>query len=146
MGSETPLEPETATCQTCGREKPLTEFGWSKRKGKPTKRCISCWQSPDLDRLVPSMVGIYFELEQLMTQIRKATFEEIIRSELDETALRLVLRGMVERANKGDSNAARVLIDVRLKLNQAGDGSEEETVNLAQLLAQDPLATGGDTA
>lgn len=138
---------DTQHCSECGQEKPLGEFHWSKKRNRPTKRCIECSDtSPERDRLVPSLIALYEELQPLMEQIRKATFEQLVREEWDETAMRQIMRGLVVRAAQGDRDSAKLILDVRLKLRQDGDGSEEENINLAALLASDPLTTGTDSA
>ena len=137
-------EAETQICADCGVPKPLSAFGWSKRKNRPTKRCIECWQQPGRDRIVAPLVAIYAELEMLMAQIKKATFDEMVRSEWDEQALRLVMRALLDRAQAGDREAAKLIIDTRLKLKAQGEG-EDDTLNLAALLAEDPLVTGSDS-
>lgn len=139
-------------CIDCGTPKPLSEFGWSKKRQRPTKRCIECWgtTNPDSvlkrDRLVPSLIPMYEELSLLMEQIHKASFEELVKSEWDEQAMRLIMRALVDRAANGDTKAIEIIINTRLKLKAQGDGSEEDIVNLAQLLASDPLGADPSTA
>lgn len=147
---------ELQWCVECEKEKPLSEFYISrKRDRKVTKVCKECGDTArsssgkdPLGRnvLVPSLIALYEELLPLMENIRKATFEELVRSEWDEEAMRLVMRGLIERAARGDANAAKLIIDVRLKLRAEGDGSEEDVINLAQLLASDPLADDQSTS
>lgn len=137
---------ETQVCIICKRDKPLIEFGWSKRRRAPTKRCIACWTAPNRDKGSIPLLSIYAELMILMDNIRGAkTFEQLVKEEWDEHAMRLVMRGLLLRASEGDREAAKLILDVRLKLKAQGDGSEEDVLNLAQLLASDPLITGGDT-
>jgi len=137
----------TATCVYCLVEKPLSEFGWSKKRNRHTKSCINCWDtSPERDKLVPNLIILYAELMPLMDQIRKADFAQLVREEWDEQAMRLIMQGLVVRASQGDTRAAQLILDVRLKLRAEGDGSEDDINNLAALLATDPLQTGSDTA
>lgn len=134
-------------CRVCLEAKPSSEFHWSRKRKRPTKTCINCSDtSPERDKLVPNLISLYGELLPLMDQIRKATFEQLVREEWDEEAMRLILRGLVVRASQGDARAADLILQTRLKLRAEGDGSEEDIVNLAQLLAQDPLQKNTDTA
>lgn len=147
-----PFDASTQVCIDCGQDKPLSEFGWSKRKHAPTKRCIACWKTTNpgsdmkRDRLVPSLIAIYEEVRGLMEQIHKASFEQLVREEWDEQAMRLIMRGLVIRASDGDREAAKLILDVRLKLRAQSDGSEDEGVNLAALLASDPIAPDPSSA
>jgi hypothetical protein len=139
-------EAATKTCIYCGKEKPLSEFGYSAKKRHHTKTCIACWVIPERGKLVPNLVTLYAELLPLMDNIRKATFEQLVKEEWDEQAMRLIMQGLVTRASQGDARAAELILNVRLKLRAEGDGSEEDVLNLAQLLATDPLQVNKDTA
>lgn len=138
---------ETAVCIYCLVEKPLSEFGWSKKRKRPTKSCLNCWDtSPERDKLVPNLILLYAELMPLMDQIGKADFAQLVREEWDEQAMRLIMRGLTVRASQGDTRAADLILQVRLKLRAEGEGEDEDINTLAKLLATDPLQTGSDTA
>lgn len=147
-----PFNPDTQVCIDCGERKQMSEFGWSKKRHRHTRRCVMCWKTTnpgsDLkrDRLVPNLIAIYEEVRLLMEQIHKASFEQLVREEWDEQAMRAIMRGLVIRASDGDREAAKLILDVRLKLKAQGDGSEEDVINLAQLLASDPLNPDQSTA
>lgn len=154
-------EPDVKLCKSCGELKPLGEFYLSQRRVRRghsgaaahSLRCIACNHLAkerdsglNADILVPSLVALYEEILVLMENIGRASFEELVKSEWDEQAMRKIMQGLVIRAASGDSVAAKLIIDTRMRLRAEGDGSEEDIINLAQLLASDPLQTGGDTA
>lgn len=148
-------EAETQLCIRCQTVKELSEFWYSKKRRRHTRTCKACGDSnrlrPDLRPLAKThdykpIAAIYEELLPLMDTIRAATFEQLVKSEWTEDAMRLVMRALVQRATEGDTQAIKLIVEMRLKLRAEGDGSEEDIVNLAQLLAQDPLQTGTDTA
>lgn len=147
-------EPEKKVCWSCGVPKQISEFSWSQKKKRPTKTCLDCsYNKPNLldpklkpGRLVPNLIAIYEEVRLLMEQIHRASFEQLVREEWDEQAMRVIMRGLVIRAADGDREAAKLILDVRLKLKAQGDGSEEDVLNLAALLADDPLRVDESSA
>lgn len=157
----------TMKCRACGKVKRLDEFGWSKRRARPTKSCKACWS--DAARIDESFRGkestaelllYYAEIRSLMEQIAHTQAEaakdgesidrpvsslaDVWLSEMSEEAYRAILQALIAKAKGGDVYASKLLLEERhRRLGEPSKDSVEAAYE--ELFAVAPLSTGLDS-
>ena len=155
------------TCKICGKTKRVEEFGWSKRRQRPTKTCKKCWTDPRTARVLAGhdsteeLLLYYADIRSLMTEIHKAradtikdglplerevatSYGEIFMSEMTEEAYRAIIQALKRKAEQGDVKAAEMLLKERQA--RLGDPSPESVQDaFEELFRADPLTTGLDS-
>lgn len=153
-------------CPSCEKIKRIEEFGWSRRKQRPTKNCKACWRDPAKAR---SIVGdetgaelalYYTDLRSMMMTLNEQaaaaaadgepferqipTLADVWVSEMTEEVYRGIIKALIARADNGDVNASKLLLEERAR--RLGDPTAQSVQeSFEELFKLDPLATGHDT-
>lgn len=153
-------------CPGCGKLKRIDEFGWSRRRNRPTRNCKMCWKNPFLAREMggsesaKELVLYYADIRYLMERIADtqaeaakdggsidrpvANFSDIWLSEMTEEAYRGIIRALISKAQQGDAIASKLLLEERhRRLGEPTSSSVEAAFE--QLFSLDPLTLGLDS-
>lgn len=155
-------------CRICGKLKRVEDFGWSKRRHRPTRTCKACWSDPRTARgalsrdTTEELILYYSDIRSLMTEIHKARAEtvkeglplerevatsygEIFMSEMTEEAYRSIIQALKRKAGEGDVRATALLLEERHR--RLGDPTPESVQDaFEELFKLSPLTPGMDSA
>jgi hypothetical protein len=148
-------EETTQRCRGCGDTKPITAFGWSSKRHRPTKICKACWGGPQMARstgkeTVDELTLYYSHIRSLVEEINSEladgkTMSDVWLREMTEEAYTAIVRALITKASSGDVNASKLLLEERHR--RAGEPTQESTAESFEALFNlDPLAPGMDTA
>lgn len=141
-------------CLICGKTKPASDFGWSKRKKRPTKACKMCWGEAGMARshgnesteeLLLYYAHIRRLVEEINTEIASGkTIADIWVAQMTEEAYTSIVQALIGKASAGDVNAAKLLLEERHR--RLGEPTPDSTAESFELLFKtDPLTPNLDT-
>jgi hypothetical protein len=159
-------EAVTKQCPNCKRVKRVDEFGWSRRKNRPTRYCKACWNEPTHAREIggsesaKELMLYYADLRYLMEKIAETVAEaakdggpldrpiaslgDVWLSEMTEEAYRGIIQALIRKAQSGDAVAAKLLLEERHR--RLGEPTPESVESaFEQLFSLDPLTLGLDS-
>jgi hypothetical protein len=152
-------------CPGCNKTLPVENFGWSRKKSRPTKYCKACHGDPSISRRMNNestaeMILYYSPIRSLMEHINEAQAEAVKNGlavdrpipslgdvwvgEMTEEAYRAIVKALIKKAESGDVNASKLLLEERhRRLGEPTPGSVEESFE--ELFKLSPLKPGMDT-
>lgn len=156
--------PVKKLCRGCGKEKPIDEFGYSKRKARPTATCKTCWgdirgrvmHGESTDQMTLYYADLHYMMEKIHeTQAEAAadggsidrpiaSLGDVWLSEMTEDAYRSIIQALIRKAATGDAVAAKLLLEERhRRLGEPSSDSVESAFE--QLFKIDPLTANLDS-
>lgn len=156
--------PVKKKCRGCLKEKPIDEFGYSRRKRQPTATCKQCWgdvrgrvmHGESTDELTLYYADVHYLMEKIHeTQAEAASdggtidrpiasLGDVWLSEMTEDAYRSIIQALIRKAATGDAVAAKLLLEERHR--RLGEPSGENVEAAFEALFKiDPLTANLDT-
>lgn len=159
-------KPIKKLCPSCQKMKHMDEYAWSKRRNRPNIYCRACWDKPyprlsSASESTTELSLLYSPIRSLMQHINEAQAEAAAKGlpvdrpiaslgdvwvgEMTQEAYRAIVQALIRKAESGDVNAAKLLLEERhRRLGEPTPESVEES--FADLLKIAPLTPGLDSA
>ena len=157
-------EPVKLRCRSCQKIKFADEFGWSNKRNRPTRTCVSCWvvrSDQQRSAATDELANYYAEIRSLMVTINEEraaaaqtgeplserevqSLGDIFLGVLTEDVYRDIVEALSRKAKTGDVNATKLLLEERARI--LGDTSKADVdESFASLFNIDPLSIGLDS-